>query len=129
MVVLRRKWATYMALPESEKSLFEGALLMSHWINMDYQISPNYSDTELTLNWIVDRVKFLLMKTKNYSIDGQIMQATERETLFTLNQVMFQEMRFLNQWVDDDEVEDRERHVGCGCFCAATFSVDLVDSF
>ena len=63
MVVLRRKWATYMALPESEKSLFEGALLISHWINMDYQISPNYSDTELTLNWIVDRVKFLLMKT------------------------------------------------------------------
>lgn len=127
MFVLEKKLERYMAQPESEKSLFEGAMLISNWITMDYQDSPNYSDTESILVWIVDRVKFLLMETRNYSLNGTETQPTERETLLTISRVLFQEMKFLNLWVEEDEVEERDRQVGCGCFTAASYSIDLVE--
>lgn len=129
MCLLEKKWLNFMRQPESKKSLLEGALLVSEWINMDFREIHSSSDSELMIDWIVDRVKFLLGETRNYSFQGEDVQPTEREILTTISRVLFhdEEMKMLLVYVDD-EVNDRDHSVACGCFTPGTYSVDLVRS-
>ncbi|XP_046458582.1 F-box only protein 21-like [Daphnia pulex] len=127
MCLLEKKWLNFMRQPESKKSLLEGALLVSEWINMDFREIHSSSDSDLMIDWIVDRVKFLLGETRNYSFQGADVQPTEREILTTISRVLFheEEMKMLLIYVDD-EVNGRDHYVACGCFTPGTYSVDLV---
>ncbi len=127
MCLLEKKWVNFMALPESQKSLFEGTLLVSEWINMDFREDHSSSDSELMFDWIVERVKFLLGETRNYSFQGAYVQPTEREILTTISRVLFhkEEMKMLIIYVDDD-VDERNHFVACGCFSPGTYSADVV---
>jgi F-box protein 21 len=85
-------WQNFMARPSSEKSLLEGAVLISQWGQMELESFTSLQEVQQTLDNVVDRVKQLVhSKTISAHVDDP---RTVRQILDCVNQVLYDEMGF-----------------------------------
>jgi hypothetical protein len=93
--MLDQKWKGYLAQPESQKSLLEGALLFSQSLQEN---DPCLRDVEPLLKTITDRVKQLVaeMDNSSFALKTNPSNYTKkvRKILAFISQVMFDEMGF-----------------------------------
>lgn len=81
-----------MARPNSEKSLLEGAVLISQWGQMELEHLTSMQEVEKILDTIADRVRQLVHSKKIASdVDNP---KTVRQILNCVNQVLYAEMGF-----------------------------------
>ena len=81
-----------MARPNSEKSLLEGAVLISQWGQMELEHLTSMQEVEKILDTIADRVRQLVhLKKIALDVDNS---KTVRQILNCVNQVLYDEMGF-----------------------------------
>jgi F-box protein 21 len=81
-----------MARPNSEKSLLQGAVLISQWGQMELEHLTSMQEVEKILDTIADRVRQLVHSKKIASdVDNP---KTVRQILNCVNQVLYAEMGF-----------------------------------
>lgn len=93
---IQTMWQNFKAKPESEKSLLEGAMLISQWGQIDQEHLTSLSEVETILESIAQRVR-QLADMKRDAIDAKTATddpRTVRKILNCLNQVLYDEMGF-----------------------------------
>jgi hypothetical protein len=84
--VIEKKLKHLMALPESQKSILEGAVLISQWVQTEQEHLISLIEVELKLEDITKCVKqHLAEKSDTF---------TAKETLECINKVLYREMEF-----------------------------------
>lgn len=86
---IERKWVDLISLPESQKSLLEGAVLISQWGQMEQEHLTNLSEVKEILDGIAARVTQLVGEKKNADDPKTI-----RKVLTCINQVLYGEIGF-----------------------------------
>ncbi len=88
---IERKLQELMRLPESEKSLLEGAVLISQWGQIELQHLTSLSEIGRMLDSICQRVMQLVGENKSTDPEDP---RTTRKVLTCINQVLYSEMGF-----------------------------------
>lgn len=108
--MLEGKWWNYLEQSEEQKSLLEGAVLVSQWLEVSEEFLTNSCDVGNTLEKIIQRVKHLVKEKKKSSLavrfDADLSAVTSsRDILNVINQVLFLESErdFMDTvWLHED---------------------------
>ena len=83
---LEVKWSQFHSQPTAEKSFFEGAVLISQWMQIRRERAPNLRQVESLIRDFVDRV--------TQQLGHCTQQSTPAKVLSSINQLLFEEMGF-----------------------------------
>lgn len=83
---LENQWATFLSLPKAQQSLLTGAVMISHWGQMDKEHVPSLEQVKSLVDGIVERVNQLLSASTS--------SKTPKKILSCVNQVLYEEMGF-----------------------------------
>ena len=78
-------WKEFFSRTSAEQSLFEGAVLISQWAQINQEYLPSLAETEMRIDKIVQRVTDELMGSSGN-------QKSPKQILSFINQVLFQEI-------------------------------------
>lgn len=84
--VIEKKLKNLMALPEPQKSILDGAVLISQWIQTEQEHMISLTEVEQKLEDITKCVKQLLDKKSD--------TFTAEEVLKCINKILYHEMKF-----------------------------------
>lgn len=109
--MLEGKWWNYLEQPEEQKSLLEGAVLTSQWLEVSEEFLTSSFDVRNTLEKITRRVKHVMNEKKKSSQQALRSNAdfsgitSSRDILNVVNQVLFLESErdFMDTlWLHED---------------------------